>query len=203
MNAARWVPRMNDSQKQVAELWTEAFNVSAATTVGGSFKTCCFASLPLTPIARTGALPLSITQQRFWFLSKLEGPSFAFNEMLVMRLRGPLHQDALVGGLQAIVARHEVLRTRLGETDGSPIQIVDPPESFVVRQQRTHSTDGLSVLINQEFNDPFDLGRDALFRVLLIEEGADHVLVFKLHQSITDRWSWGVLMMELHELYSA
>src|SRR5205807_2980021 len=82
-------------------------------------------------------------------------------------------------------------------------QIVDPPESFVVRQQRTHSTDGLSVLINQEFNDPFDLASDALFRVLLIEEGPDHVLVFKLHQSITDRWSWGVLMMELHELYSA
>ncbi len=196
---------MTDSQKQIAELQTEAWNVCVATVAAGSNATSCqTARLPLAPLARTTALPLSFTQQRFWFLSKLEGSSRTFSETVVMRLHGPLHSAALIRALQTIVARHEVLRTRFGETNGVPMQVIDPPESFMVRRQHAQTADQVSALVNEELYYPFDLGRDALFRVLLIEERPDsHVLVFNLHHSVTDAWSWGVLMREITTLYSA
>jgi amino acid adenylation domain-containing protein len=162
------------------------------------------ARLPLVPVERTGALPLSFAQQRLWFLSQLEGASYTYNISSVLRLRGPLDDDALGRALHAIVDRHEVLRTRFREIDGVPMQVIDPAGTFVIRRQRLETPDALAPLVDEELHYRFDLSRDALFRVLLIEEApGSHVLLFVVHHSIADGWSLGVLMNELTALYTA
>ncbi|MCU1245086.1 MAG: amino acid adenylation domain protein, partial [Acidobacteria bacterium] len=162
------------------------------------------ATLPLVPIGRDGALPLSFAQQRLWFLSKLEGAGYTYNIPVVLRLRGRLDQEALVQAIEAVVARHEVLRTRFREADGIPLQVIDPPGSFAVQRERLASAEAVTALVDAEQHYPFDLSRDALFRAVLIEEGTEeHTLILVAHHSIADGWSVGVLMKELAALYAA
>ncbi|MCW6011288.1 non-ribosomal peptide synthetase, partial [Micromonospora sp. CPCC 205371] len=69
---------------------------------------------PITPVRRDRPLPLSFAQQRLWFLDQLEPGSTEYNLPLPpRRLRGVLDVAALTAALTGVVARHEVLRTRL------------------------------------------------------------------------------------------
>ncbi|HWE64696.1 MAG TPA: amino acid adenylation domain-containing protein, partial [Chloroflexota bacterium] len=83
---------------------------------------------PLVPQARQGQLPLSFAQQRLWFLDQLTPGSAAYNIPLVLRLRGPLDSTALQAALQAIVQRHEALRTTFSVVDNGPVQVIAPQQ---------------------------------------------------------------------------
>ena len=69
------------------------------------------------------SFPLSYAQRRLWFLHRLE-PGSTYNLPLALRLRGELDADALERALNAIVARHESLRTTFQEMEGVPHQLV-------------------------------------------------------------------------------
>jgi acyl carrier protein len=63
-------------------------------------------------------IPLSYSQERLWFIDRLEG-SVQYHLPEVLRLRGKLNREALEYALQTIINRHEVLRTVIRqEADG-------------------------------------------------------------------------------------
>src|SRR5881394_1296457 len=68
--------------------------------------------------------PLSLAQRRLWFLEQMEPNSALYNMQHVARLRGPLEIEALQQALQAVVNRHESLRTRIALRDGEPWQVI-------------------------------------------------------------------------------
>jgi len=72
---------------------------------------------------RNGA-PLSFAQQRLWFLEQLKPRSPLYNLPVALRLYGQLDLAALRKALDAVVARHEALRTRFEAEDGTPIQVI-------------------------------------------------------------------------------
>ena len=81
----------------------------------------------ITTADRGCPLPLSFAQQRLWFLNQLEPESADYNELLALRITGDLDVASLGAALDAIVERHEVLRTRLvADADGVAHQIIDP-----------------------------------------------------------------------------
>src|SRR4029450_10609262 len=71
--------------------------------------------------------PLSFSQQRLWFLDQLEPASAVYNIVKTVRLRGTLHLEALRQALDAILERHEALRTTFSSADGDPIQVINEP----------------------------------------------------------------------------
>src|SRR5205085_641218 len=89
----------------------------------------------ILPVSRGGALPLSFSQQRLWFLNQLEPGSPVYNISAAVRLKGRLDVSALERTLDEIVSRHEVLRTTLTTVDGNPVQIIAPsrPSRIPVR----------------------------------------------------------------------
>src|SRR5499427_2737912 len=68
--------------------------------------------------------PVSFSQQRLWFLDQLEPGQPTYNMPYAMWLDGPLDSGALQRALDAMVARHAVLRTSIVAFDGVPEQVV-------------------------------------------------------------------------------
>src|SRR6185503_10564916 len=65
-----------------------------------------------TPVAAPRTCALTPAQRQVWVHTRLgREASLAYNEMLVLRLRGALDGDALRAAVQGMVDRHESLRT--------------------------------------------------------------------------------------------
>ncbi|MFE0172187.1 amino acid adenylation domain-containing protein [Streptomyces sp. NPDC059002] len=163
----------------------------------------------LLPVDRGAPLELSYAQQRLWFLTQMRGASEAHHTPLAVELKGGLDRAALGRALDALAARHEVLRTRLVTVAGAPFQEIGPADAgFPLTLQdltdRPDADEQLALLQEQEATEPFDLARDPLARGRLVTLGADrHVLLLTLHHSASDSWSTGVLTRELGVLYAA
>src|ERR1700733_3750990 len=67
--------------------------------------------------------PLSLAQQRLWFLDRLHPGNPVYNVPFGLRLRGNLNRRALELGVRGLIQRHEILRTNF-ETDADrPVQV--------------------------------------------------------------------------------
>ncbi len=165
---------------------------------------------PLVPAGRDEPLPLSFAQQRLWLLDQMEVGLIAYNVPMAVHLEGVLHWEALRRGLEAIVHRHEALRTSFEWMDGNPVQVILPPEPLALPtvdlQALPAAARGpeVSRLAREEAVGPFDLEVDRLFRLTLLRLGArEHVLLVTLHHIVSDGWSMGVLLQELSAHYGA
>ena len=160
--------------------------------------------------AAEAAVPLSFAQQRLWFLDQLEPNSPLYNVPIIVNMRGTLDVEALRQALDGLVARHETLRTRFIDNDGSPAQVVDPKlrleldlHDLSERPAPQREAEARS-LMREEVNRPFDLGSGPPIRALLIRMKADeYSFVLNLHHIISDEWSLKICFEELTELYTA
>ncbi|HEX6434429.1 MAG TPA: condensation domain-containing protein, partial [Gemmatimonadales bacterium] len=162
----------------------------------------------IPPRSPTSSAPLSFAQQRLWFLQRLEPASAAYNIPFAARLKGSLDNAALRWALQTIVHRHESLRTRFGEQNEGPVQIIaersDVPLPETDLSGVPEPERQLRRLAAAEARTAFDLEQGPLIRAQLIRMGPqEHVLLLTLHHSVSDGWSMGVLMKELAVLYRA
>ena len=66
---------------------------------------------PISPRGAGEPAVLSYAQQRQWFLWQLEPESTAYNVPVALRLKGDLDLEALRSSFQAMIDRHEILRT--------------------------------------------------------------------------------------------
>ncbi|HEX6037835.1 non-ribosomal peptide synthetase, partial [Longimicrobium sp.] len=162
---------------------------------------------PIERVPRDGPIPLSFAQQRLWFLEQLGSQGSTYHIPHRVRLRGALDRGALARALDAVVARHEVLRTTFTQVDGIPEQRIAPADAgFLLREHDLGgATDGeLDRRMAVEAGTPFDLERGPLIRGVLFRLAEDdHVLMLTMHHIVSDGWSMGVLTSELSALYAA
>ncbi|MBX9399672.1 non-ribosomal peptide synthetase, partial [Lysobacter sp. BMK333-48F3] len=162
-------------------------------------------------IDRDGALPLSWGQRRLWFLHRLDGGAGdAYRICAALRLLGPLRSEALQAALSGVMARHEILRSRIRDRDGEPeLTIAAPADFALARSDLADAADAeresrLQALCGEEAGLPFDLQREPPVRARLIRLGEeDHVLVLTQHHIVSDGWSVGILVREVAALYAA
>src|SRR6266567_3341131 len=154
-------------------------------------------------------LPLSYGQEQLWFIDRFAPGQPTYNVPLPIGLTGPLDATALGRALDGVVARHEVLRTRLVTgSGGRPGQVIDPPgpvrlgvadlSGLPPPDRRTR----LVEFIDREAMGLFALATDRLLRACLVRlADAEHVLLVVLHHAVFDGWSAGLLVNELAALY--
>ncbi|HET6374945.1 MAG TPA: condensation domain-containing protein, partial [Methylocella sp.] len=163
---------------------------------------------------RETPIPLSFAQERLWFLDRLEPGCPFYNMPLVLRLFGRLDCAALGTALQAVVQRHEILRTSFPAVNGQPVQAIAQELPVIIPTVRlpAHADQDRRAIVQrlamEESRKPFDLSSGPLIRGCLFaagdtqEEGArEHLLVLTLHHSVADGWSLGVLASELAQNY--
>src|SRR5262245_25175948 len=69
-------------------------------------------------------IPLSLAQERLWFLDQLEPLGSAYNETVALELEGALDQAVLERSFAELARRHEILRTRIETTaEGQGTQV--------------------------------------------------------------------------------
>jgi amino acid adenylation domain-containing protein len=156
-------------------------------------------------------LPVSLSQRQLWFLDQLDPGEPTFNMPYAFWLDGPLDSGALQRSLDALAARHSVLRTSLVAFDGVPEQVIAatgtlPIEriDLTVTPDDDETTSQARSIAGDRARQPFDLSAGPAIRVTLIAVGPDrHLLVLVMHHSISDGVSLEILISELSALYRA
>ncbi len=160
---------------------------------------------PIVPRAPNEATPLSFTQERLWFLQQLAPESTAYNLSFALILEGDLDAERLTRAVGGVVARHEVLRTRLRTVRGRPEQVVLPEagcDEWVEKLPGATQAEALD-RISEYVERPYDLAEDPPLRVALLElDTGEHALGIGMHHAASDQWSLGVLSREISRLYN-
>ena len=117
----------------------------------------------LQPISRAGLLPVSFVQERLWFLEQLDAGD-AYHVPLALRLRGRLDVAALQRALDAVIDRHEALRTTFQHADGGLCQVVAPSLSVPIRLENVRSQGCPGAELGPEVRALMDSGSAAALR---------------------------------------
>lgn len=155
-------------------------------------------------------LPMTDAQREVWIASQLsEDVSRTYNGAYVIRAHGPLRDDLLRESLQEIVNRHDAFRTTFASDGGGQIiaehiridlriSSIDGCEDDMRMEQR------LEERIHAETTKVFELSMAPLFRFHLFDLGEQRwVVLLVIHHVVADGWSWGIILEELGEIYSA
>jgi amino acid adenylation domain-containing protein len=161
-----------------------------------------------TPRARE-ASPLSVQQQRLWFLEQLEHSGAAYHAAALLRIEGPLDYAVLQQSVNALLERHPQLASRIVVEAGQPLQIGgEAGRSCFGPIDTTNLSErdgqGLLEASRSQFEPAFDLERGPLFRVALLQiRPDDHVLAMIAHQIVCDDDSMELAVQDLASFYAA
>lgn len=161
----------------------------------------------IPPQPRDGrGFTLSFAQERLWFEHQIDPSSAAYNEAVVLRVRGPLRLDFIGEALDDLIARHEILRTGIVPAGGTGEQVIAPPAPLPLerRDLAGQGQEGLDAAIREVIRRPFALATPPLLRLCALETGPDEqVLVFVVHHIVLDGWSAAGLFREIFAAYGA
>jgi amino acid adenylation domain-containing protein len=168
------------------------------------------APLSFPRVSRDEPLPVSLAQQRLWFLDRMQPGTVAYNIFPSFRLRGVLNVKALEQSLNEIIRRHESFRTIFTSTEGQPMQVIVPALTLEVSvtdlRQLPEPERAAEVkrLTTEEANRSFDLHTGPLIRSLLLRlDEEEHLLIMAMHHITSDGWSMGIFYRELAAHYQA
>ncbi|AZG48350.1 Tyrocidine synthase 3 [Gordonia insulae] len=151
---------------------------------------------------RPAQIPLSLAQQRMWFINRFDPAAATYNIPIVLRLEGDLDVPALAAAMTDVVARHEILRTTYPESDGVPRQLVhgagDTPgrPDWAVVDERSELEAAVST--------GFDMTRETPVRVRLWQADTDeYILAVIVHHIAADGESIAPLIADVVHAYAA
>jgi amino acid adenylation domain-containing protein/non-ribosomal peptide synthase protein (TIGR01720 family) len=161
-------------------------------------------------VPRGDALPMSFAQEQLWVADQMLLDRALYNVPIAVRLRGQVDVAAFSGALNALVRRHETLRTRFVGDDGRGVQIIDDawtvPLSVLDWRDVPAPTrdEALRDLQRSEATTPFDLAEGRPIRARIVRVADDeYVVLLTLHHIVCDWWSMAVLVRELGVLYTS
>jgi amino acid adenylation domain-containing protein len=152
--------------------------------------------------------PAHALQRQMWSLDQVEGGTVAYAVAYAWRLSGPLDEERLSAAVDALVARHDALRTTFELVGRSLDAVVHPPRAGHLRIEdlaRPDPQDAEAEMMNRvsrEAHDPFDLREGPVFRARLYRLGSSSaVLLLCVHHIAVDAGSEPIITRDLTVLY--
>nr|WP_280235367.1 non-ribosomal peptide synthetase [Nocardia cyriacigeorgica] len=157
---------------------------------------------------RPERIPLSLPQQRMWFLNQFDTDSAAYNVPVAVRLTGDLDVEALRAAVGDLIARHEILRTVYPKTSSGPVQVVLPAHSIALDPVDVAGEEiesAVAAVISAGFDVTAEVPlRIALLRITDASTGTpEHVLAMVIHHICGDGSSVGPMTRDLMTAYMA
>ncbi|WTL34040.1 amino acid adenylation domain-containing protein [Nocardia sp. NBC_01503] len=207
--ATRVIARVNaalDADLGVRDLFEVSSVAALAQRVSGTEGIAPRPKLVAGP--RPEHVPLSLAQQRMWFLNQFDPTSSAYNLPIALRLTGALDTEALGLAVADLLERHETLRTIYPEVEGTAHQVILPAAQVVpeLTPERI-GVDAVAERVTALLTAGFDVTREIPLRVKLFRldttDDIEHVLVVVTHHISSDGWSMGPLSRDLIMAYIA
>ncbi|MDV2474701.1 AMP-binding protein [Rhodococcus zopfii] len=152
------------------------------------------ARVALAARSRPERVPLSLAQQRMWFLNRFDSGTAVNNIPVALRLSGALDVAALSAAVRDVVARHEVLRTYYPEFDGVGQQVVRPVADAPALQVERIEAGRVTETVAELIGTGFDVTAEVPFRAALLELSSnERILVLVAHHISADGFSMGPL----------
>src|ERR1035438_6600225 len=143
------------------------------------------------------------------FQAELEPDSPIYNRPFAYRLKGYLDLFRLQSSLNAVVQRHEILRTNYRKRDGIPIAIVGSPQPVSIalknisNQPATQRDALLLQWMQKESAQPFKLETDPVMRCSLVRLASDeHILFFVIHHIACDASAEPAIVKDIADAYN-
>ncbi|MGV9879881.1 non-ribosomal peptide synthetase [Streptomyces sp. NPDC003006] len=149
--------------------------------------------------------PVSDAQSRLLVLDRMNPGTAQYNVPAAFTVRGPFDPGALTRALDAVVARHEALRTVFRTAaDGTQAQIVAATGRAHVTVEKDVPPYEAEARMRADAARPFDPATGPLLRctVYAVDDGSHRVLLVA-HHLICDGWSLGVILRDLSTAYEA
>ena len=153
--------------------------------------------------------PLSFSQQRLWFLDQLSPADPTYNIPYAMTIRGALDVAALQKSLDALVGRHEILRTTFDNVDGTPVPVLADHwkvelKQFDLRRLKPEERQAKArLLLTKLAYRGFNLARDLMLRgVLLRMQDDEWIFLHVSHHIAWEFRSTALMYGEMTELYA-
>ncbi len=155
--------------------------------------------------------PLTMQQQRAWFMENLQPGTPAFHLPSAHRLCGRLDEAAFERAFALLLARHPALRTVIAVEDGEPVQRVLPevpaplfPAQDLSQMPAAECEAWLERRLAALAAQPFDLTAGPLWRAQVFRlSPSEHLVFFMAHQIVWDGASFELFCRDMAALYAA
>ncbi len=155
--------------------------------------------------SRPASIPLSLAQQRLWFLNRFDSTTATYNMPFAVHLSGALDTAALAAALRDVVQRHETLRTVYVEADGAAQQVVlDVDRVCLELDPVSVGADAVDAALAELALAGFDVSVDPPVRIRILRIAPDeHVLAMVLHHIAADGMSFRPLARDVMFAYAS
>ncbi|WP_343859295.1 amino acid adenylation domain-containing protein, partial [Fulvivirga kasyanovii] len=164
----------------------------------------------IQPLPPQPEYDVSAAQRKFWRLSQYQEQHGVLNLFNIAWIEGSLNIEALNRAFEALVNRHESLRTRFVVRQGLLKQEIvewDELGFQLTCHDLTDKDDAENMAMvqaRQEATRPFVIEKEPLIRVELYQVSPEKWLfAFVINHIISDGWSVKVIIEEIRELYHA
>lgn len=153
---------------------------------------------------RPAHLPLSYEQESLWFIEALQPGNPLYNTAFTIEVRGPLVAAVLEAAVNAVVARHEALRTVFVRGEQGPEQKILPVQRILIPQEDVSDDAEMNRRAQEEGSAPFNFATGPLLRLRLFRRSESaNLMVLTIHHIVSDRWSLGIIAHEIAAFYQA
>ncbi|MFH6951136.1 amino acid adenylation domain-containing protein [Flavobacterium sp. FlaQc-51] len=147
---------------------------------------------------------LTPSQYNIWLASQQKNYSIAYNMSAAYTIEGSLNLDKIRKSINNIIEKHEILRTNFIEIAGIPYQKINDfdKEKFDISLSKIKKQE-IKQHIDAFVNTEFDLEKDLLLRVKLLQFGEEEfIILFSVHHIIMDGLSLEIFIKEFITHYN-
>jgi amino acid adenylation domain-containing protein len=157
----------------------------------------------------TAAYPATAAQREFWFIDQHEHTGAAYSVSKVFRLIGHLDQSRLAAALDAVLNRHEALRTTFAQTGKGVEAVVNGTSTGVLSVvdfcQLAPEVADLAAMkaIDDMLHSPLELSRGPIFVARLFRTSPESAyLALAMHHIAVDAWSEQLVLRDISTAYN-
>ena len=145
--------------------------------------------------------PATPAQRGLFFVYQLNKEKTTYNMPQIYKIKGALDIQKIYNVVDALLKRHEILRSNFFLKDGEPVWKIRNSFDFTIHQHQAENDGEVEEIIKQTII-PFNLEKDSLMRISIIElHKESHIMIFDMHHIIGDGISNGILVRDFKILY--